>query len=111
MPDDQPSQKSPFSTFFPGPSMSEWTKVFTAPSQMQTIWLDSMSTGMHRATDFWAEVTRMETATVERMSAGIDEWAKLMKESLHYQLQLQSEMRRLFTEASEQLASFKRGED
>lgn len=103
------AQQSAFTNpFLSAPFAAQWTKAFAAPTQVQNAWVDAMTQSMSRVSDFWTEVARMETAGVERVSAGIDEWAKLAKEGLHYQLQLQAEMRRLASEATQQLTQFKR---
>ena len=79
-------------------------------SQMQhaalAAWQKQVEEQMARTLAIYGRVAELETKGAAQATTAIDEWARLMKETLAYQAELGAEWRRLSLESMQNLAIF-----
>lgn len=69
-------------------------------------WKKMVDEQMARVTSIYDELSKVEGKQIDQLRSGIDEAAKMMKESLAYATQLTAEWRRLSLEATRRAADF-----
>lgn len=72
-----------------------------------SLWTESVEKNLKQWNEAMDQLAKMETESVERMTAAVDEAAKLAKASLKASLQMQNEWRRVALEAARSTSSFR----
>jgi hypothetical protein len=75
---------------------------FTQPQQMMDAWKKAMESSVTRMEGVHQQVATVEASAHTRATEGVDEMAKLMKDTLAYQQQLGAEWRKAWFESVKQ---------
>jgi hypothetical protein len=73
--------------------------------EMFTNWKKMMDDGMGRLKDTWAEMDRMQRQNMEQAHTAIDEFARMMKDSVSYSTKLTDEWRKVAMETTERASN------